>query len=123
MSWPEVHLFPASGNCLDFLCCSVREMFRIMDGYTERRTKQGRWAHRPWNRNERATLSILAGAIWRSNPENFVIEEGCGDKVSDAGKYRGRYDICFFAERKQCCGEAKQIWPRSPSSNSSSLYS
>jgi hypothetical protein len=107
----DILLFPPTDNCLTFLVPSVPERFSIMDGYIEKRTKHDRWSDRPFSLNERATLSVLAGAIWRSNPDNFVIEEACGNKTTDSGTHRGRYDIWFLAEGKQCYGEAKQIWP------------
>lgn len=61
--------------------------------------------------NSRATLSVLAGSIWRSNAESFVIEENCGEKVASETVYRGRHGIGFPAEGRSCYGEAKQVWP------------
>lgn len=111
MESQDVQLFPPTGNCLSFLTAPLREMFGIMDRYIDKRTKQGLWSDRPYNLNERATLSVLAGAIWRSSSDNFVFEEFCGDKVACSGAYRGRHDIWFLAEGKHCSGEAKQVWP------------
>jgi hypothetical protein len=111
MATHEVQFFPADSNCLSFLERSVQEMFRIMDRYIDTRTTQIRWSDRPYNRNERATVSVLAGAIWRSNPENLVLEEVRGEKHSGSSSYLGRGDIWFLADGQQCYGEAKQEWP------------
>lgn len=78
----------------------------------------------PWWYNERASLSIFAGAIWRSG--GYVIEEHATDKAIRRGAVgrprhsRGRGDIYFRFSRKHYIGEAKQLWPalntRSPNS-------
>lgn len=61
--------------------------------------------------NERATLSTLAGAIWKENKNNFVLEEFRIDKRSKRdGNYKGRADMYFTYGRKQYIVESKQIW-------------
>lgn len=65
----------------------------------------------PWFYNERATLSYLAGALWRAHPDNLVLEEYACDKTRGgaADATRGRRDIWFLLEGRQHWGEAKQI--------------
>lgn len=105
----EITLHPKSNNKLAFLVGSVQTMFNIIDGYIE--------YHRdlksfdvPYHYNERATLSIFAGAIWRSHPDNYVLEEFCTDKSGTDLCYRGRQDIWFRMSGQSCCAEAKQLW-------------
>lgn len=66
----------------------------------------------PWFYNERASLSQLAGAIWRANPSNLVLEEYACEKGQEGGsqRYKGRRDLWFRAEGVQYWGEAKQHW-------------
>jgi len=65
----------------------------------------------PWWYNERASLSLLAGAVWQSGGVAF--EEYSEDKRGiDHRKltYRGRNDLYFkFRQREFIC-EAKQAW-------------
>lgn len=61
--------------------------------------------------NERATLSTLAGAIWKENQNNFVLEEFRIDKESKRDcSYPGRADMYFVCGRSEYIVEAKQIW-------------
>lgn len=81
MSCPEIQQFPARGNCLNFLSCSMRELFRIMDGCIDRWTKRGCWADRPFNRNERTNLSVCSSSsIRRCRRAQFA--QGVADSVS-----------------------------------------
>lgn len=68
----------------------------------------------PWWYNERASLSLFAGAIWRSG--GWVFEEFSTKRRVAKGrsKYRsslGRCDIMFGIGKEQFIGEAKQCWP------------
>ena len=75
------------------------------------------WNHEkdaPWWYNERASLSLFAGAIWRSG--GWVFEEFSTKRRVAKGrsKYRsssGRCDIMFGIGKEQFIGEAKQCWP------------
>jgi hypothetical protein len=68
----------------------------------------------PWWYNERASLSLFAGAVWRSG--GWVFEEFSTKRRVAKGrsKYRsssGRCDIMFGIGKEQFIGEAKQCWP------------
>jgi hypothetical protein len=61
-----------------------------------------------WVYNERASLSIFAGAVWRVGGvafEEFSMTKGTGRKRS-----RGRADIWFEAAGTAMLAEAKQTW-------------
>ncbi|OKQ15661.1 hypothetical protein [Vibrio antiquarius] len=69
--------------------------------------------------NERANISILAGAIWRqSEYKALVLEEYSTDKEKqtddnkdiNARGYRGRRDLWFCLNEQQFRCEAKQLW-------------
>ena len=62
-----------------------------------------------WWNNERATLSIFAGAVWRSG--GLVMEEFATEKIKRSVSETGRCDIIFRIGRKVYLGEAKQDWP------------
>lgn len=67
--------------------------------------------------NERANVSIFAGAVWRQNPkDNLVLEEYSCDKGNEyssknetnASTYKGRRDLWFCLGGSQFRCEAKQ---------------
>jgi hypothetical protein len=62
-----------------------------------------------WWNNERATLSVLAGAIWRR--KGLVIEEFATEKIMKSESKAGRCDISFLFRKNVFIGEAKQNWP------------
>lgn len=65
----------------------------------------------PWWDNERANLSVLAGAIWRSG--GYVFEEFKEDKrkITKKGKlsrtYSGRVDLYFAIQKYEFIAESK----------------
>jgi hypothetical protein len=67
----------------------------------------------PWWYNERASLSQLAGAIWRQ-AGGWVFEEYAVNRKSPAGRRagrtRGRCDLMFELDELRVVAEAKQIW-------------
>lgn len=68
----------------------------------------------PWWYNERASLSLFAGAVWRSG--GWVFEEFSTKRRVPKGrsKYKrssGRCDIMFGIGKERFIGEAKQCWP------------
>ncbi len=71
----------------------------------------------PWWYNERASLSIFAGAI--SSTGHFAFEEFSNEKRKVSPKaakghlsYNGRVDLYFCVRRKDFMAEAKMCWPR-----------
>jgi hypothetical protein len=62
-----------------------------------------------WWNNERASLSVFAGAIWRR--KGLVMEEFATEKTMRSEPKAGRCDITFRIRRKVFLGEAKQQWP------------
>ncbi len=68
----------------------------------------------PWWYNERALLSLFAGAVWRC--EEWAFEEFTSDKwrTTKRGsrkKGKGRGDVMFGMGDLTFIGEAKQCWP------------
>ena len=71
----------------------------------------------PWWYNERASLSVFAGAISRSG--DFAFEEFSSEKRQASPRtskshlsYKGRVDLYFNIRRKSFIAEAKMCWPR-----------
>lgn len=63
-----------------------------------------------WWYNERASLSVFAGAVWKCGGwafEEFSIERG---NQSARKKAHGRCDIQFEFKNRKYIGEAKQTW-------------
>ncbi len=58
--------------------------------------------------NERANISVLAGAIWKSK-DWFALEEFRVDKKSRR-TFKGRSDLWFLLNNKHYIAEAKQLW-------------
>jgi hypothetical protein len=117
-SYPTI-AYPAGSTRLAFLRGPLNVMFSIIDTYIEKFDRPGRedlpgQMERPYFYNERATLSLFAGAVWRSNPANLVLEEFCDEKCSTGDPYKGRSDIWFEAGGQSCFAEAKQDWPSAP---------
>ena len=63
----------------------------------------------PWWYNERASLSIFAGAIWKSGGSVFEEFSSIKENVTKQ-TYSGRCDIEFSVGRSEFIGEAKQCW-------------
>jgi hypothetical protein len=62
-----------------------------------------------WWYNERASISILAAAVWKS--KNVALEEYSAIKgLKEENIKKGRCDIYFTAGQKEFAGEAKHIW-------------
>ena len=102
--------YPTNSSTLCFLKEALDGTFAIMGQYLKQFNEPDK-QDRPYFYDERATLSMLAGGIWRSNPDNLVLEEYCADRRGSLGTYKGRLDIWFKAKGKSCYGEAKQRWP------------
>lgn len=68
----------------------------------------------PWWYNERASLSLFAGAVWRSRGwvfEEFSTKRRVAKGRSEYRSSSGRCDIMFGIGKEQFIGEAKQCWP------------
>jgi hypothetical protein len=84
-------------------------MFSIVDKHIALHRKKGCGYDRPFAYTERATLSLLAGGIWRSSPNSLVLEEFRMEKQrSGEDPYGGRGDIWFYAGENSVYGEAKE---------------
>lgn len=59
----------------------------------------------PWWYNERASVSVFAGAVWRSGEAAF--EEYSELKRGKAKLSAGRFDLWFSCGRQEFLGEAK----------------
>ncbi len=93
---------------------SLRSIAPILTSYlnlNERLTID--WAKEqtfPWWFNERASMSILAGAIWKVGGvafEEFSDEKSFVKKYGRRKKYRGRTDLSFSHGRHKFVAEAK----------------
>jgi len=62
----------------------------------------------PWWYNERATLSSLSAAIWKSN--GIALEEYCTEKGKKDDEYSGRCDMYFYKGSNGFACESKQVW-------------
>ena len=65
--------------------------------------------------NERASLSILAAAIWKSN--GIAIEEYTSMKRYENENFNGRVDLWFQVENYYCLVESKQLFKRTVKNN------
>jgi len=68
----------------------------------------------PWWYNERATLSVFAGAVWQC--KGWVFEEFSATKAARSARGKvnyknGRCDIQFSISESEFIAEAKQCWP------------
>jgi hypothetical protein len=98
--------YPDNSQRLAFLLDPLKIMFSIMDHYIAKFERVGEM-DRPYFYNERAALGLFAGALWRCNPSNLVLEETCDEKLYSGGRYKGRFEIWFEAENRSCYAEAK----------------
>lgn len=69
----------------------------------------------PWWNNERSSLSVFAGAVWRSG--GFSFEEYSDEKRSIlrnfrrfSAPYQGRVDLYFRVSGAEFVAEVKQVW-------------
>ncbi|PIV24088.1 MAG: hypothetical protein COZ69_10470 [Deltaproteobacteria bacterium CG_4_8_14_3_um_filter_45_9] len=69
----------------------------------------------PWCNNERSSLSVFAGSVWRAG--GFAFEEYSDEKRSILRKssrlskpYQGRVDFYFKFSGKEFIAEVKQVW-------------
>jgi hypothetical protein len=93
----------------------MKSLHQIFEKWTSL-MKDSEWekGDAPWWYNERALLSLLAGAIWQCS--GWVLEEFVTSKrtITKRGKpktYAGRGDIMFQIGKDTFIAEAKQCWP------------
>ncbi len=71
----------------------------------ERWSKDG---NAPWWYNERALISVFAGAVWQS--DGYAFEEYSETKRGKKRPYAGRIDLEFVAGQYEFRAEVKQCW-------------
>jgi len=86
------------------------EYDRIMDSYIADYTSSGKADVPYFYYNERANVSVFAGAVWRANEDNLALEEYSTKKVSTSSEDSGRRDLWFRSSGFQFRAEAKQQW-------------
>jgi hypothetical protein len=62
----------------------------------------------PWWYNERALISVFAGAVWKSG--GYAFEEFSEKKRGKKRPFSGRVDLAFSARQHEFLAEAKQCW-------------
>ena len=82
----------------------IRCWLGIIEKYSDEYTDDALYYY-----NERATLSTLAGAVWRSG--EYALEEFGSFKIKKRKRILGRADLWFSFGQKEYLIEAKQIWP------------
>jgi hypothetical protein len=69
----------------------------------------------PWWYNERALLSLFAGAVWKCREgwafEEFTTDKWKATKKGKRKKSKGRGDLIFGIGNRGFVAEAKQCWP------------
>jgi hypothetical protein len=70
--------------------------------------KSWKWKDCPWWYNERASISILAGAIW--NTRGIALEEYASRKRKGRANSHGRCDLYFKLGNTEYVTEAKHCW-------------
>jgi hypothetical protein len=63
----------------------------------------------PWWYNERASVSVLAAAVWTAG--DIAFEEFSSEKERRRSKFMGKIDFRFSFGRQDFVAEAKQCWP------------
>jgi hypothetical protein len=104
MSTNTIGFYQSDGDCFPSLTPALEAMFRIIDRYIDWSIEVKAFQDRPYDCNERASLSLFAGGVWQSSANNLVLEEFCSSK----GDTKGRDDIWFAIDRTQYYAEAKQ---------------
>jgi hypothetical protein len=66
------------------------------------------WADCPWWCNEEASVSTLAGAIWKAG--GMALEDYSDEKTYGRSRYQGRCDLYFTLRSEEFVLEAKQCW-------------
>jgi hypothetical protein len=80
----------------------------------ERSSRLWGWDDVPWWYGERASLSVLAGAIWRTGGialEEYTVDKSHRRDDGQKGLMQGRNDLYFRIGRSDFVLEAKAVWP------------
>lgn len=83
----------------------MRGWRRLLGQFTDDGVELGYWY------SERASVSALAGAAWRSWPTSLVIAEPGVHRGRPDERYRGRQDLWLSLPSFSVDLEAKQVWP------------
>jgi len=94
-------------------CASLRGLKGILNEWIDANIRLVReWREDvPWWYNERASISVLAGAVWLKGGlafEEFAEDKSSGQKGHP--KYRGRIDLYLKVGEQQFIAEAKWCW-------------
>ncbi len=86
----------------------------LLDGWTrivERLVATWQREDVPWWYNERASLSVLAGAVWAAGDVAFEEFSSEKERRRSKRKFMGRIDVRFSYGGTNFVAEAKQSWP------------
>lgn len=103
----DMHGVEASPEELVLALSNWRDIMLLGDGWPD--------DDAPWWYNERASVSQLAGAIWRCRPRikpAWVLEEFSVERSVDDRRGYGRCDLLIDLGKLRLITEAKQLWPR-----------
>jgi hypothetical protein len=111
MDLSQILYYPPRSSSLKFLESSLKATFEILDRYIEYfRIKES--PDCPYQYGERATLSLLAGGIWRADPKNLAMWAFITYKGSCEAPIGGRGDLWFVVNGTQCYAEAKESFDK-----------
>ena len=99
---------------------SLPELRRILTKFlllNVRIAKSWEWKDFPWWYNERASLSVLAAAVWKT--KGIAFEEFSSPKKKRKVKYSGRNDLYILTGKKEFTVEAKNLFVAAFSRNGS----
>jgi hypothetical protein len=107
---PENQQLRCGIRIFDELFCPILEEWIRLNGLLARS-----WADVgdvPWWYNERASISLLAGAIWNSRRSSgdYAFEEYASVKRKERKNCAGRLDLEFCFSKQHFVAEAKQCW-------------
>jgi len=94
------------GKKLKCLTPILNKWIRLNRAYSEK----VQWEDCAWWANERASVGILAAAVWMSG--GVALEEYSTTKVRKENHGAGRCDLFFTVGKNKFACEAKQIFPR-----------
>jgi hypothetical protein len=93
---------------------ALRPLEGLLDGWTcilERLVEAWQPEDVPWWYNERASLSVLTGAVWVAGDAAFEEFSSEKDRRRTKRNFKGRIDVRFCYGDTDFVAEAKQSWP------------